>query len=155
MSPNFGSFGKLSIVYAVLALFLIIELGLTAYVVSDTNPTPSSFSFMLFTTVWSTLVLIYLAVTPVVLPSFSIPIVTLVLVSLTTLFWFAGSIAMADHIGVPECHGNNFCQSTQAAVAFGFFIWAGFTGLSVLEFLGFRRGGGVSADKPSRPYSAA
>lgn len=28
---NLGSFGKLSIIYAVLALFLIIELGLTAY----------------------------------------------------------------------------------------------------------------------------
>lgn len=28
---NLGSFGKLSIVYAVLALFLIIELGLTGY----------------------------------------------------------------------------------------------------------------------------
>lgn len=28
---NLGTFGKLSIVYAVLALFLIIELGLTGY----------------------------------------------------------------------------------------------------------------------------
>lgn len=28
---NLGSFGKLTIVYALLALFLIIELGLTGY----------------------------------------------------------------------------------------------------------------------------
>merc|ERR1712000_356921 len=49
---NLGSFGKLSIVYAVLALFLII--------------------------------------------------VSLGLLALTMLFWFAGSIAMAVLIGVPD-----------------------------------------------------
>lgn len=37
---NLGSFGKLSIVYAVLALFLIIELGLTGYSESSTLTFP-------------------------------------------------------------------------------------------------------------------
>lgn len=123
--------------------------------VNVTDPSPSSYSFLLFSTIWSILVLIYIAVTPMVLPRLSVPLVNLVLICLTALFWFAGSIAMAAKIGVPSCHGSNFCQSTQAAVAFGFFIWAGFTGLSVLEVLGFKRGGGASADKPARPYSGA
>lgn len=121
---------------------------------------PSQFAFMLFTTIWSILVLVYIAVTPVVLPSLFIPIVSLGLLALTMLFWFAGSIAMAVLIGVPDCNGNNFCQSAQAGVAFGFFNWIIFTGLTVLEGMGVMRsrGPGANADvrsKVGRPYPGA
>lgn len=86
-------------------------------------------------------------------------LVALVLLGITTLFWFAGSIAMADFIGVPNCRGSTFCQSAQAAVAFGFFIWAIFTGLTIMEGLAFMRSrgrGGARADtvKPG-PYNGA
>lgn len=114
---------------------------------------------MLFTTIWSILVLLYIAITPVVLPSLFIPVVSLGLLALTMLFWFAGSIALAVFIGVPDCNGRNYCQSLQAAVAFGFFIWAIFTGLTVVEAMGFMRSrGGANADvrsKVGRPYPGA
>lgn len=137
---------------------------LTKIVVGESNDrwgdSPSQFAFMLFTTVWSILVLLYIAITPVVLPSLFVPIVSLGLLALTMLFWFAGSIAMAVLIGVPDCNGNNFCQSAQAGVAFGFFNWIIFTGLTVLEGMGFMRsrGPGANADvrsKVGRPYPGA
>lgn len=155
--------GIITIVHAVLAVLLIIELGLTAYVVSVTDDawwsnTPSSFSFMLFNVIWSLLVLIYLAVTPAVLARLYHSLVAVGLLVVTTIFWFAGSIAMAAYIGVPKCHGNNFCQSAQAAVAFGFFIWVAFTGLTIVEGLAFMRsrGHGANADTVhNKPYAGA
>lgn len=106
---------------------------------------------MLFCAVWSFLVLLYVAVTPLVFARLYHNLVALVLLGLTSLFWFAGSIAMADHIGVPKCHGDNYCQSAQAAVAFGFFIWAIFTGLALLEGLGFSRSRGPGAHADTKP----
>ncbi|KAH8176771.1 membrane-associating domain-containing protein [Sarocladium implicatum] len=150
------AFGIIAIVHAVLALFLIIELGLTGYVVDRTDnawwsDTPSSFAFMLFCTIWSILVLLYLALTPRFFPRAYNTMVALGLLVVTTIFWFAGSIAMAAFIGTPDCHGNNFCQSAQAAVAFGFFIWAIFTGLTVMEGLAFSGSGRATADTRAKP----
>lgn len=111
---------------------------------------------MLFCSIWSILVLLYLALTPRFFARAYHGIVAFGLLAVTTLFWFAGSIALADRIGVPSCHGNNFCQCTQAAVAFGFFIWAIFTGLTVLEGLASLRGGAkVDTVKPGQPYASA
>lgn len=109
---------------------------------------------MLFCAIWSILVLIYLVASTFFLRHGQQPLVTLVLLVLTTLFWFAGSIAMAVYIGVPTCHGNNFCQSAQAAVAFGFFIWIAFLALAILGAMTFMgRGASVdSARKPHQPY---
>lgn len=145
--------GIITIIHAVLAVFLIIELGLTAYVVDIFNPrgwgwgadTPSSFSFMLFNSVWSILILFYLALTPMFAQRLYHSVVALGLLAVTTIFWFAGSIAMAAKIGVPDCHGSTPCQSAQAAVAFGFFIWAIFTGLTVMEGLAYMRSRGHAA----------
>ncbi|CAM1508582.1 Fc.00g054300.m01.CDS01 [Cosmosporella sp. VM-42] len=142
--------GIISIVHAILAVFLIIELGLTGYVVSKTDDawwadTPSSFAFMLFCAIWSILILLYLAITPAFAPRAYHNLVGVGLLVVTTIFWFAGSIAMAAFIGVPSCHGNNFCQSAQAAVAFGFFIFAIFLGLTIMEGLAFLRSRGPSA----------
>ncbi|KAH7140117.1 marvel domain-containing protein [Dactylonectria estremocensis] len=142
--------GIITIVHAVLAVLLIIELGLTGYLVDQTtgyfgNNSPSSFSFMLFNSIWSLLALVYLALVPIFFTRAYHSVVGLGLLVVTTIFWFAGSIAMAAFIGVPHCHGNNFCQCAQAAVAFGFFIWAIFTGLTAMEVLAFMRSRGHSA----------
>ncbi|KAF7553946.1 hypothetical protein G7Z17_g3285 [Cylindrodendrum hubeiense] len=143
--------GIITIIHAVLAVLLIIELGLTGYVVSATtsafwgDSSPSSFSFMLFNSIWSILILGYLALVPLFATRLYHSVVGLGLLAVTTIFWFAGSIAMADFIGVPNCHGSTFCGSAQAAVAFGFFIWAIFTGLTVMEGLTFMRSRGHSA----------
>lgn len=99
---------------------------------------------MLFTTVWSILMLIYLALARF-FPRIHNTMVAFGILVITTIFWFAGSIAMAAFLGVPRCHGNNGCQTAQAAIAFGFFIWAIFTGLTIMEGLAFMRSRGHSA----------
>ncbi|KAH0595116.1 hypothetical protein MHUMG1_06865 [Metarhizium humberi] len=145
-----------------IALFDIISLGLLAYVVNSTSgsayygwgyshyySSPSQVNFMLFNTIWTILVLIYLGVFPRFLSSLYHSIIALALLGISTLFWFAGSIALAAFLGAGTCSGNNaFCstyRSAQAATAFGFFIWAMFTTLTVFELLallkhGFRKG---------------
>ncbi|KAK4187466.1 hypothetical protein QBC35DRAFT_498622 [Podospora australis] len=129
------------IVHTVLAVFTIVELGLTASLVSPgwwwSASTPS---FMLFNSIWSLLVLAYVALTPMYAIKLYHNIVSLVVLWITTIFWFAGSIALAVWYGSPQCHGNTWCGVAQAAIAFGFFIWAMFTFLAVIETLRFRRG---------------
>jgi len=151
-------FGIITIVHAVLALLLIIELGLTGHAVDRTSgngwfgwSSPSSFAFMLFCSIWSILVLLYLALTPRFLARIYNSMVALGLLVLTALFWFAGSIAMA--VKVSGCGGTGFCATLKAAVAFGFFIWAAFTGLAVMEGLAFMRGRGhgATADVRAKP----
>jgi len=152
-----GSFGILSIVHAVLGLFIIIELGLTCYLVDDRYArylwayySPSQLSFMVFNSVWSILVFAYIALTPLVLPKLFHPIIALALTSLTSLFWFAGSIALAVLLGGTDCYGEHYCQTTQAAIAFGFFLWAGFTGLAIVEGLAFWKSRGPAAHADTR-----
>lgn len=141
------------IAQGVLAVFLIIELGLTAYIVSVSDEpwwsdVPSSFAFMLFNSIWSILVLLYVAITPRFLPRLYFPIAGLALLVITTIFWFSGATAMAAFIGTPDCHGNSFCQSAKAAVAFGYFIFFIFLPLAVFEGIAFARsrGHGAHAD---------
>lgn len=115
---------------------------------------PSRFSFMLFNSIWSIPVLAYVALTPRFLERFYHGLAAFGLVAVTTLFWFAGSVALAVWIGVGRCGGNSFCQSIQAAVAFGFFIFALFAALTVFAGLGAFRGG-ARADttrKPGQPF---
>ncbi|KAG5754442.1 hypothetical protein H9Q69_010543 [Fusarium xylarioides] len=147
--------GIITIIHAVLAVFLIIELGLTAYLVDATSnwwsDSPASVSFLLFCVVWSILILLYLALTPLFAPRLYHSMVALGVLALTTLFWFAGATALAAHIGVPKCHGITICQCAQAAVAFGYFIWAIFTGLTIMEGLAFMRSRGHSAHADTKP----
>ncbi|KAJ2983843.1 hypothetical protein NQ176_g397 [Zarea fungicola] len=54
--------GISTIVHAVVVLLLIIELGLTAYLVSQASGTSSRFNFMLFNSLWTLVVIIYTGV---------------------------------------------------------------------------------------------
>lgn len=107
---------------------------------------------MLFNSIWSILVLLYVAVIPPVVPKLFLQIVSLGLLLVTSLFWFAGSIAMAVRLGHGDCHGYGPCETLKAGVAFGFFLWAGFTALAVLEGLSYwrSRGNGAHADTRSK-----
>ena len=124
------------ILHIVTAVFAVIELGLTSYLVTPYNSSwvdpPSAKSFMLFNSIWSLLVLAYLALTPVYFPRFFHSLVALGLEAVTSLFWFAGSIALAAGWAHPRCGGNSYCGSVNAAVAFGFFLWALFTFFAIL-----------------------
>ena len=118
----------------------------------------SEVSFMVFNSVWSLLVLAYLVLAPKFFPRLYHILVVLGLAVVTTIFWFAGSIAAAVYLGTPRgCSSNSWCGAFQAFVAFGFFIWAGFTGLSVLFGLDFKRNrsgsAGITTHKPAtQPY---
>jgi hypothetical protein len=43
--------------------------------------------------------------------------------AVTAIFWFAGFVALAVFIGVPDCGNNNVCGALQASVALGAFLW--------------------------------
>ncbi|KAG6302373.1 hypothetical protein E4U45_002806 [Claviceps purpurea] len=134
------------VLYGAIALFNIISLGLLAYAVNSWGSSffyrswsPSSVNFMLFNTIWTFLVLIYLLVIPRFAAALYLSIVAAGLLAITTIFWFAGSIALAAFLGVGNCAGSGFCsvyRAAQAATAFGFFIWIMFTVLLVFALLG-------------------
>lgn len=71
-------------------------------------------NFMIFNSVWSLLVLAYIALAP----KFAAPIfhrlVAVAATGVTAIFWFAGAIALAV-VGAGGTWG--------AAAAFGFFLW--------------------------------
>ena len=94
--------------------------------------------------------LLYLAIAPLFAPRIYHNMVALGILALTSLFWFAGATAVAAHIGVPHCI-TTYCRATQAAVAFGYFIWAIFTGLTIMEALAFMRGRGHTAHADTKP----
>lgn len=148
------------ILHIVTAVFAVIELGLTAYLVTPFNNSwadpPSSMSFMLFNSIFSLLVLAYLALTPVYFPRFFHRYVALGLEAVTSLFWFAGSIALAAGFAHPRCGGNNYCGSVNAAVAFGFFLWALFTLFAILSAREALRSRSRPTTAPAaKPYVAA
>ncbi|KAI1800331.1 marvel domain-containing protein [Daldinia bambusicola] len=150
------AYGFIPIVHIVAAVFAIIELGLTAYVASGYDGwfgwggySPSRVNFMIFNSVWSLLVLLYVGVTPLYLTSIFHRLVALALNAITTIFWFAGAIALAVFVGGPyDCRANTFCGSAEAAVAFGFFLWALFMVLTVIDAIDSLRSRGHNVSKP-------
>ncbi|CAF9943396.1 MAG: hypothetical protein ALECFALPRED_000289 [Alectoria fallacina] len=148
---------------AVQALFAIIVLGLTGHVASY-GLTPSSDSFMVFASVWTLLILIYLALAPRFFSAFAHPIAMLGLDALTMLFWFAGFIALAvfhhraEQVYVGDGLGDYYkgcsvaggwCGEIEAAAIFGAFEWALFVATTALLALEFMRGRGGRSSKPA------
>ena len=93
---------------------------------------------MVFASVWTLLILIYLSLAPRLFSAFAHPAAMLGLDALTMLFWFAGFIALAvyDH----DLHKvyvidddldvfkgcsvvGGYCREVDAAVVFGAFEW--------------------------------
>ncbi|KAL2268198.1 hypothetical protein VTJ83DRAFT_3044 [Remersonia thermophila] len=144
----------LPIVKVVTAVFLIIELGLTAYVVSPWRSAPSSPSFMLFNSVWSLLVIGYLFLVPLFFASLFHGLAALVLEIITMIFWFAGSIALAAFIGDAVCGGSSWCGSAKAATAFGFFLWALFTFFVAIDTMAWLRNRNTAPSKPAPPVAS-
>ncbi|KHN95464.1 MARVEL-like domain protein [Metarhizium album ARSEF 1941] len=140
-----------------IALLDLGSLGLLAYVVYSWSgdisygwgytrhfDSPSQVNFMLFNTIWTILVLVYLGVFPRFLKSLYKSIAALALLAISTVLWLVGSIVLAVFLGASNCNVNAVCgpyRSAQAATAFGFAIWAMFTVLSVLELLALLKSG--------------
>ena len=113
---------------AIQAVFAIITLGLMADVVNSwwhpySGWSPSSARFLVFASVWTILVLVYLIIAPLkftgVAHKFAIVAIDLV----TALFWFAGFIAWADPLGDVNCRGYRACQVGIAGDVFAAFEW--------------------------------
>ncbi|KAI1333915.1 membrane-associating domain-containing protein [Xylariaceae sp. FL0016] len=156
--------GFAQIAHIAAAVFAIIELGLTAYLASWYNSlfgfggdSPSQVNFMIFNSVWTLLVLAYVGITPLYLTSVFHRLAALTLNVITTIFWFAGAIALAVGVGAPHCGSDSRCGSAQAAVAFGFFLWAIFMFLTVLDALEAlrRRGHHTDTSKSTNAYPGA
>ncbi|GAW16174.1 hypothetical protein EKO27_g5896 [Xylaria grammica] len=157
--------GFAPIVHIVAAIFAIVELGLTAYWASLFNSyfgfggsSPSTINFMIFSSVWSILVLAYIGLTPLYMTSVFHRLAALALNVLTAIFWFAGAIALAVGFGGPyDCRGDSTCSTGEAAIAFGFFLWALFTFLAVVDGIESlrRRGHHVDTSKPTNAYPGA
>lgn len=79
-------------------------------------------NFMVFNSVWSLLVLAYVGIVPIYMTGWFHKLGALILNSLTTIFWFAGSIALAV-ITPAHSYYNDGLHTMRASVAFGFFLW--------------------------------
>ncbi|KAH7353999.1 hypothetical protein B0T11DRAFT_122578 [Plectosphaerella cucumerina] len=132
-----------SIAHIVAAVFCFITVCLTGYIASRHLHAPDVIGFTIFNSVWSLLVLAYIALTPIFMAKLFHQLVSLGLLAVTVIFWFAGSIALADALGAPRCQ-SAYCGAWQAAIAFSFFIWAIFTGLLVLDIMAVLRSRGHS-----------
>ncbi|GAM82615.1 hypothetical protein ANO11243_005970 [Dothideomycetidae sp. 11243] len=105
-------------------VFTIIVLGLVGNIVNDEYASPSQINFMLFTSIWTFLALIYLVVSQLKFEQFAHKFAILAVEALTMLFWFAAFIALAALLGdVGSCYGNNICGEAKAATVFGAFNW--------------------------------
>ena len=93
---------------------------------------------MIFVSVWTLLILIYLALAPRFFSAFAHPMAMLGLDALTMLFWFAGFIALAvlhhqlEDVYLDDGLGDaykgcalagGFCGDIEAAAVFGALEW--------------------------------
>ncbi len=130
---------------AVQALFAIIVLGVLAYgmglsisscsllltasaanAINDIGygaSSPSEINFLIFCSVWTLLVLVYLILAPAKFPQFAHKYAILGVEAVTMIFWFAGFIALAAKLGTGSCFGYGPCRASKAGIVFGAFEW--------------------------------
>ncbi|KAI5210585.1 hypothetical protein E4T39_00108 [Aureobasidium subglaciale] len=120
-------------------ILALLVLGTSAYVASVYNSSPSEINFLVFTSIWTLLALIYLSLTSWKLERFAHPWIICGVESLTMLFWFAGFIAAAVFLGDLITCAGKACSSARAATVFAAFEWVLFavtTALAVMAVLG-------------------
>lgn len=79
-------------------------------------------SFLVFTSIWTLLVLIYLVLAESFVPRIANRIAIIVIEALTMLFWFAGWVAVAAWLGDGRYFGS-MRRTATAATVFGAFEW--------------------------------
>ncbi|CAI6274463.1 unnamed protein product [Periconia digitata] len=127
---------------AVQAIFSIIVLGLTAYVVDSYAYWWSwdSVDFMLFCSIWTILAVLYLVLTPSRFPAAAHKYAILGVEALTMIFWFAAWVAVASLWGKIRCGSQGgVCGAGTAAIVFSAFIWLAFVATTVVAALHVRR----------------
>lgn len=86
---------------------------------------PASVNFLLFCAVWALLALLYLSFAPFLgflERSKWAKMSSLVVEALTTMFWIAGTVALAIFLSKRVCFGS-VCTAARAATAFGAMEW--------------------------------
>ncbi|KAK5000472.1 hypothetical protein LTR66_000671 [Elasticomyces elasticus] len=122
------------------ALFAIIVFALTAFVAHWWHEfyraaAPSQVGFLLFTSIWTILALLFLILAPWKFPAAAHKFAILGVEAITTLFWFAGFIAQAVFLShSTACYGH-VCNSAKAAAVFGAFEWLLFVGTLIMAAL--------------------
>ncbi|KAF2249324.1 hypothetical protein BU26DRAFT_564978 [Trematosphaeria pertusa] len=130
---------------AVQAVFSIIVLGLTAYIVdATTGPwyswSPDSVNFMLFTSVWTLLAVAYLVLAPARFPAAAHKYAIAGVEAVTMIFWFAAWVAVAALWGDIGCGSRSgVCGAGTAAIVFGAFIWLAFVATTIIAALHVHR----------------
>lgn len=147
---------------AVQAVFSIIVLGLSAYVISafDTplgSFSPDSVDFLLFCSIWTLLVVAYLVVAPLHFPALAHKFAILGVEVVTVIFWFSGWIAVAAFAGdwhFGKCDFS-YCRSTIAADIFAVFIWFSFLATTAIAALHVRNTSHHDTSAPPQMQAAA
>ncbi|KAF1955949.1 hypothetical protein CC80DRAFT_594109 [Byssothecium circinans] len=125
------------------ALFSIIVLGLTAYVINVTSTYwwhSSSVAFMLFCSIWTLLAVAYLVLTPSRFPAAAHKFAIAGVEALTMIFWFAAWVAVASLWGDIHCGSRGgWCGAGTAAIVFSAFIWLAFVATTIIAALHIRR----------------
>ncbi|KAJ6107671.1 hypothetical protein N7523_008994 [Penicillium sp. IBT 18751x] len=129
------------------AIFGLIVLALTAYVVSTYSwwAYSSTVDFLLFLGCWTSFVAVpYLGAAPIFFPRLAHHYVIPAVEVITMIFWFAGFIALGAELPPPAyCHWSA-CSAMQATTVFGAFEWVLFavtTYFAVLDLMNHRRSG--------------
>ncbi|EMC96298.1 hypothetical protein BAUCODRAFT_470051 [Baudoinia panamericana UAMH 10762] len=109
---------------------------------------PSQFNFLIFTSAWTLLALVYLIVVPWRFSDtpahhkFAI----LGMETLTMLFWFAGFIATAVFLSDRPCWGS-VCEAARAGTVFAAFEWVVFACSFALSVMHVVRTSGRTSDR--------
>ncbi|PMD15512.1 hypothetical protein NA56DRAFT_634713 [Hyaloscypha hepaticicola] len=128
---------------AIQGLFAVIVLGLLAYSSSDWAWwwSPSQINFLIFTSVWTILALVYLIIAPARYPTAAHKFGILAAEVLTMLFWFAGFIALAVLLTDVGCsaggagHWWGPCRAAIAGDVFAAFEWLLFSATTLMAAL--------------------
>ncbi|KAH7116188.1 membrane-associating domain-containing protein [Dendryphion nanum] len=121
---------------AVQAVFSLIVLGLTAYIVSAWYWSPHSVNFMLFCSVWTLLAVAYLVLAPTRFPRAAHKYAICAVESITMIFWFAAWVAVAALWGDLHLWRSWGPRNAGiAAIIFGAFIWLTFLATTIMSAL--------------------
>jgi len=107
----------------------LLVLCLSAFVVHDWAPTsyytwsPAEAQFMLFTSIWTVLILVYLVLAPLHFPTAAHKFAILAAEAVTNIFWFAAWVAMASLLGSIFTHGWAAYRVAVAATVFAAIEW--------------------------------
>ncbi|ESZ97132.1 hypothetical protein SBOR_2490 [Sclerotinia borealis F-4128] len=128
------------------AVFSIIVLGLTAYAADSWSYwwSPDSVNFLIFTSVWTLLALIYLIVSPTHFPTAAHKYGILFAEAVTMIFWFAGFIALAVMLNNVGCGHSQWsvCKASIAGDVFAAFLWLLFAATTIMAALHVSRSRG-------------